>query len=101
MKYILILASLALLSCGSRKVDIQRTTIKKDSVAITEVKVTTMETAEKTDSTNININADSSEIVITPIDSSKTIIVDGKSYKNVVLRIKKSRINTLYTNNKK
>ena len=54
-----------------------------------------------TDSTNININADSSEIVITPIDSSKTIIVDGKSYKNVVLRIKKSRINTLYTNNKK
>jgi ATP-dependent Zn protease len=43
---------------------------------------------------------DSSEITITPIDSSKTIMVDGKSYKNVVLKIKKNKVNTLYTNNK-
>ena len=101
MKYILILVSLALLSCGSRKVDIQRTTIKKDSVAITEVKVITVETAEKIDSTNIHTTIDNNEIIITPIDSSKAIVVDGKNYKNVVLRIKKSRVNTLYTNNKK
>ena len=31
----------------------------------------------------------------------KTIIVDGKSYKNVVLKIKKSKTNTSYTNNKR
>ena len=101
MKHLYILVSLVLFSCGARKVDIQKTTVKKDSIATTEVKVITIENKEKTDSTNIATTIDSSEITITPIDSCKEIIVDGKSYKNVVLKIKKNKANTLYVNNKK
>ena len=102
MKRVIILASLLLLvSCGARKVDVTKVDIKKDSVVETKVTVATIEAKLKTDSTNIVTNMDSSEITITPIDSSKTIMVDGKSYKNVVLKIKKIKANSLYVNNKK
>ena len=100
-KYILILILLLTASCASRKVNIEKIDIKKDSIAETKVTVTTIENKIKTDSTNITIITDSSEITITPIDSSKIIIVDGKSYKNVVLKIKKAIASTLYVNNKK
>ena len=88
-------------SCASRKVSVEKLNAKSDSIVNTEVKVVTIENKIKTDSTNITTNIDSSEITITPIDSSKTILVDGKSYKNVVLNIKRSKTNSLYTNNKK
>lgn len=98
-KYLLILLILVS-SCATRKVDVVKIDVKKDSVAETKTIVTSIETKEKTDSTNMVTTIDNSEITITPIDSSKTIMVDGKSYKNVVLRIKKNKVNTLYTNNK-
>ena len=101
MKRIILILFVLLTSCASRKVNINKTDIKKDSVVNTEIKVITIENKIKTDSTNITTNIDSSEITITPIDSSKTIIVDGKSYKNVVLKIKKTKANTLYVNNTK
>jgi len=101
MKKIIFIILIALTSCSSRKVLVDKTDIKKDSIVETKVMVTKIDTTNKTDSTKVIINADSSEITITPIDSSKTIIVDGKSYKNVVLKIKKNKSNTLYTNNKK
>ena len=100
-KIIILLLAVILTSCGARKVDVSKVEIKKDSIVETKAEVVTTEIKEKTDSTNINITTDSSEIVITPIDSSKTIIVDGKSYKNVVLKIKKNKVNTSYTNNKR
>jgi len=101
MKKIIFIILIVLTSCSSRKVLVDKTDIKKDSIAETKVVVTKIDTTNKTDSTKVIINTDSSEIVITPIDSSKTIIVDGKTYKNVVLKIKKNKSNTLYTNNKK
>jgi hypothetical protein len=100
-KLLFILVSIVFISCSSRKVLVDKTDIKKDSIAETKVVVTKIDTTNKTDSTKVVINIDSSEVIITPIDSSKTIIVDGKSYKNVVLKIKKNKSNTLYTNNKK
>ncbi len=100
MKKIFILFILVLSSCASRKINIEKVDIKKDSISETKVIVTTVESKEMKDSTNIVTSIDSSEITITPIDSSKTIIVDGKSYKNVVLKIKRNKVNTLYTNNK-
>jgi ATP-dependent Zn protease len=100
-KLLFILVSIVFISCSSRKVLVDKTDIKKDSIAETKVVVTKIDTTNKTDSTKVVINTDSSEVIITPIDSSKTIIVDGKSYKNVVLKIKKNKSNTLYTNNKK
>jgi preprotein translocase subunit SecF len=97
----MLLLLLILTSCASRQVHIDKIDIKKDSVAETKIKVKTVENKEKEDVTNITTNTDCSEITITPIDSSKTIIVDGKSYKNVVLKIKKTKTNTLYSNKKK
>ena len=100
-KIILIVLIFLLTSCATRKVNIEKVDIKKDSIAETKVAVTTVENKIKTDSTNIVTTIDNSEITITPIDTCKEIVVDGKIYKNVVLKIKKNKVNTLYTNNKK
>ena len=100
-KLIILLLATVLTSCGARKVDINKIEIKKESVVETKVLVTTIENKIKTDSTNIVTTIDNSEIVITPIDTCKEIVVEGKVYKNVVLRIKKNKVNTLYTNNKR
>ena len=101
MKKFILLFLIILTSCASRNVQIDKLNIKKDSTATTEVKVITVEAKQKTDSTNIVTTTDSNEIIITPIDTCKEIIVEGKVYKNVVLKIKKNKTNTLYTNNKK
>ncbi len=100
MKKIILLFLIILTSCASRQVQVDKLDVKKDSVAETKVTVTTIENKIKTDSTNILTTIDSSEITITPIDTCKEIIVEGKVYKNVVLKIKKNKVNTLYTNNK-
>ena len=100
MKKLILLFLIILTSCASRHVKVDRIDIKKDSVAETKVVVTTVENEIKTDSTNIATTIDNSEITITPIDTCKEIIVEGKVYKNVVLKIKKNKANTLYTNNK-
>lgn len=97
-KYILLL--ILFTSCASRHVQVDKLEVKKDSVVETKVLVKTIENTEKTDSTNIVTTIDNSEIVITPIDTCKEIMVEGKVYKNVVLRIKKNKVNTLYTNKK-
>ena len=101
MKKLILLFLIILTSCASRNVQINKLDTKKDSIAETKIVVATVEVKEKTDSTNIITNIDSSEITITPIDTCKEIIVEGKVYKNVVLKIKKNKVNTLYTNNKK
>ena len=101
MKKFILLFLIILTSCASRNVQIDKLNIKKDITATTEVKVITVEAKQKTDSTNIVTTTDSNEIIITPIDTCKEIIVEGKVYKNVILKIKKNKTNTLYTNNKK
>ena len=101
MKKLILLFLIILTSCASRQVQVDKLDIKKDSVAKTKVIVTTIENKIKTDSTNIVTTIDNSEIVIAPIDTCKEIVVEGKVYKNVVLRIKKNKVNTLYTNNKR
>ena len=100
MKKLILLFLIILTSCASRQVQVDKLDIKKDSVAETKVLVTTIENKVKTDSTNITTTIDNSEMVITPIDTCKEIVVEGKIYKNVILRIKKNKVNTLYTNNK-
>ena len=101
MKKLILLFLIVLTSCASRQVQVDKIDIKKDSVAETKVIVTTVENKIKTDSTNITITIDNSEITITPIDTCKEIVVEGKIYKNVVLRIKKNKVNNSYTNNKR
>jgi len=101
MKKLILLFLITLTSCASRQTKIDKLVVKKDSVTETKAVLTVTETKEKTDSTNIITMVDSSEVMITPIDTYKEIVVDGKVYKNVVLRIKKNKVNTSYTNNKR
>jgi len=89
------------MSCGARKVNIEKVTVKKDSVATIEVKAITEIKKDLTDSTNIKTDITQDEIVIQPLDTRKEMVVEGKRYKNVVLKIKKIKTNSLYTNNKK
>jgi hypothetical protein len=94
MKQIFILVSLFLIGCGSRKVVIQE--IKKDSLKQIETKIVTKE------ETNIAIKNDiyTDEFTITPLDTCKNIVVNGITYKNVVLRYKKVKDNSLHIEKK-
>lgn len=100
MKKLIILLAVILTSCGARKVDVSKVEIKKDSIVETKAVVNTLETKNVIDSTNIITEVNTDEICIEPIDSTKEMVVDGKIYKNVSLRIKKNKTNTTYRNNK-
>ena len=100
-KHLYILVSLVLLSCGSRKVQVNTSEIKKDS-SVTTTKIDSSKSIKTTDdNTNIYFNTEETEICIIPIDSTKEIKVNGKTYFNVKLRIKKRKDNTTYQNAKK
>jgi hypothetical protein len=102
MKNILIIIlSILISSCGARKVNIDKLSIKKDSTSITNIAVVTDIKKISIDTTNIKTQIETDEITLTPIDTCKEMVVDGKKYKNVVIRHKKSKDNSLYTNSKK
>jgi len=90
-KYILL--SLLIVSCGSRKV--QKSHITEDIKQLTETKtIDTSSIAINTDSnTRIIDTSTTSEIEITPIDTTKPFMYDNKVFKNAVLRIKKHKNN--------
>ena len=97
MKHLFILVSCLLIGCASRKVDVD---IKKKDSTIVETKTEVV--VKKTDSTSDNFVVDKSEIdelIITPIDTTKEIIVNGKKYFNAILKYKKIKNNT-YTKSK-
>jgi hypothetical protein len=99
MKYILyIICSAVLFSCASRKVDVKKIEIKKDSLVETKIDLTEKKVKDSIVETNINKIVYFDEIIIKPIDSCKEFIVEGKTYKNVVLSYKKTKTNTLYNN---
>jgi hypothetical protein len=98
MKPIYILVSLFLIGCASRKVDIKTTDIKKDSLVETKIDLTENKVKDSTAETNTNTIINIDEIIIKPLDSLKEFIVEGKTYKNVVLSYKKTKSNTLSNN---
>jgi hypothetical protein len=98
MKHIFILVSLFLIGCASRKVDLKTTDIKKDSLVETKIELTENKVKDSTAETNTKTIINIDEIIIKPLDSLKEFIVEGKTYKNVVLSYKKTKSNTLYNN---
>jgi hypothetical protein len=99
MKYIYyIICSAFLFSCASRKVDIKKVEIKKDSLVETKIDLTENKVKDSIAETNIKTIIDIDEIIIKPLDSCKEFIVEGKTYKNVVLSYKKTKSNTLSNN---
>ena len=95
MKQIIILLfSILLISCGTRKVAIQE--IKKDSLSQISTKIVTNEISNLSSKNNIIVD----EFIITPLDSCKDIVVNGVTYKNVVLRHINTKDNSLRTEQK-
>jgi len=82
-------------SCSTRKVVIDE--IKKDSLSQISVKIATKEDIKI--ETKNNIITD--EFTITPLDNCKDIVVNGITYKNVVLSYKKTKDNTIQVQDKK
>ena len=81
-------------SCSTRKVVIDE--IKKDSVSQISVKIATKEVIDIKNETDIFTE----ELTVTPIDTCKDIVIDGKVYKNVVLTYKKTKDRSIYTEKK-
>ena len=96
LRYSFIFLFVLLASCGARKVDVQKTdtvvkvdstsTIKKEEVVVTQ--------------NNISINTDTDEVEITPIDSTKPIIIGDKKYFNAKIKTKKTKSSVVDTTKK-
>lgn len=74
-------------SCASRKVNINKvdSVVKTDSTSVTKQEVVS------TQDNHVSVVTDTDELEIVPIDTTKSIEVDGKKYKNVKLRYKKTK----------
>lgn len=83
-----------LTSCSTRKVVIDE--VKKDSVSQISVKTATKEVLDVKNETDIFTE----EFTVTPLDTCKDIVIDGKVYKNVVLTYKKTKDSSVYTEKK-
>jgi hypothetical protein len=90
MKYIYLLVFLVLMSCGSRKVAIN----KQEKVIETNI----TENVVTTDSSNVEVkfNYELETFTIEAKDNLKPFTYNGKTYLNVVLKHEKKKDNSLY-----
>jgi len=86
---IILLFSILLISCGTRKVVIQE--VKKDSLSQIVTKIVTKEDIKIETKNDVVID----EFTITPLDTCKDIVVNGITYRNAVLSYKKTKDNTI------
>lgn len=87
----LAIISIAMLSsCGTRKVVIEE--FKKDSLSQIYTKIETKEDIKIETKNDIVTN----EFIITPLDTCKDIVINGITYKNVVLRHINTKDNSLH-----
>jgi cytoskeletal protein RodZ len=95
---LIIFICLALTSCGARKVN-------KSKEVIDQVKETELIT---TDNTKVEIKTDTNtkvidctstdEVEIRPADEKEIMVVNGKTYKNAILKVKKVKSNVVTDN---
>ena len=87
----LAIISIAILSsCSTRKVVIEE--VKKDSLLQIDTKIVTKEDIKIETKNDIVID----EFIITPLDTCKDIVINGITYKNVVLRHINTKDNSLH-----
>ena len=91
MKYIYLIISLFLFSCGSRKAIVNKAEIKQETSKET--------TTTLTDSSNVTIKYDVTTDLLTVFakDTLKPFTYNGNTYFNAVLRHEKKKDNTLYS----
>jgi hypothetical protein len=85
-----IISIIMLSSCSTRKVVIEE--VKKDSLSHISNKIATVEDIKIETKNDIVID----EFIITPLDTCKDIVVNGISYRNVVLRHINTKDNSLH-----
>lgn len=93
--YVVVASTLLLTACSSRKVVIDE--VKKDSLSQISTKIATEEVAKIETKNDIKIE----EFTIEPLDTCKDIVINGKTYRNVVLRHKITKDNTIQVQDKK
>jgi ATP-dependent Zn protease len=95
---LILLSALLLIGCGGTR----KTSQTKTDATIKEVTTDNSTIETKTDSNLKVIDCTSTdEIEIIPIDNTKEIVVNGKTYKNVRLKNKKVKNNVITTERKK
>ena len=97
--YILFLIAtiLCAIGCGARKTKQTKTDLNTKEVVTDN---STIETKTDTNTKVIDCTL-TDEIEIIPIDNTKEIVVNGKTYKNVRLKSKKTKNNVITTERKK
>ena len=101
MRFVIIILSLQLISCGAKTVNKEEK--KTDSTAVVTQVIKTDSTA--TDSTSIKFDVATEEIIIEAVDSTKPIEITNNEgnvtkYKNARLSKKKRKDNTIVVNEK-
>lgn len=91
-KYLLVLSVFLFVSCGARKVN--KSELVEDKTTIETIKQT--DSVKEESKTEIKYDVENCEIEVTPIDSTKEFVVEGKKYFNARIKIKKKKDNTLY-----
>lgn len=91
-----LMSTLAVLlaSCSSRKVVIDE--VRKDSVSQIVTKIVTEEIVDVKNEADIFTE----ELTITPIDTCKDIVIEGKTYRNVTINYKKTKDKSIHTEKK-
>ena len=88
---ILFISVLLLHSCASRKVDVSKVTVETKVDSISEVKVDGTYVKDN----NVVVIESTDEVEYTAKDTSKPMEIDGKVFKNVVIKSKKSKKETI------
>jgi hypothetical protein len=101
MRALAIILAIIFVSCGAKKIKVDKLETKKDSTAQTEVVTSTIVKNDKADSTSVTTNTIIEELTIVPFDSTKTIYVNNIPYKNAILNLKKAEIKSSYNNKNK
>ena len=99
-RIVLALVIVFTISCASRKVNTKTNETVKDSIAERAVSIKDTIVEKTTVVEDIKVFTDISEITITPIDGTKTVMVNGTEYKNAIISIKKTKASTLHSINK-